>query len=457
MNGNPSVDWVPALAVLAVGLVCGALVAMRLFALSRSGPRSGPGVPVQVRDLAGKRDALLRQLRELEDTASKRTPEQLARERYALELETARVLLALDERGASERARPAPRRAAGKSRRGAGASSDRAGLRGFLWGTGSATALLLLGFFVYQSAKPRDPGGSVTGDVPMGGRPAAGDAIPDGEEARIQTALARNPQDIDGRLALVRVYLDRQDWMGVWKETVRILEQAPGHPQALAYQALVRLAMGQAEPAVSMLTKAVAADPDLIDAYAGLVIGYVRLGRVRDAEVTIARASKRFPDRAAEFRQLLEEQKREAAAVAQTSLAPGQSDPHAGLATPGQGTGSASAPARNGERRVAGTLDIEPSLRSAVAPGAVLFVFAREAGAVGGPPVAVKRLPPTFPAAFELTEADSMMGQPFPDPLLIEARLDSDGDPTTRAPTDPKARLDGVKAGRTDVHLVLRR
>ncbi len=457
MNGNPSVDWVPALAVLAVGLVFGALAVVRLFAVSRRGARSGPGVPVQLRDLAGKRDALLRQLRELEDTASKRTPEQLARERYALELETARVLLELDERGVSEGARRAPKSAAGKSRRSAGASSDRAGLRGFLWGTGSATALLLLGFFVYQSAKPRDPGGSVTGDVPMGGRSAAGSGSADDEEARSQAALARNPQDIDGRLALVRVYVGRQDWMGVWKETARILEQAPGHPQALAYQALVRLAMGQSDVAVNMLTKAVAADPDLIDAYAWLAVGYVRLGRVRDAEATIARASKRFPDRAAEFRQLLEEQKREAAAVAQTSLAPGQSDPHAGLATPGDGTSIAPAPARSGGRRVAGTVDIEPSLRSAVAPGAILFVFAREAGAVGGPPVAVKRLPPTFPAAFELTEADSMMGQPFPDPLLIEARLDSDGDPTTRSPTDPKARLDRVKAGRTDVRLVLRR
>ena len=456
MNGNPSVDWVPALAVLAVGLVFGALFVLRLFVVSRRAVRSDPGVPVQVRDLAGKRDALLRQLRELEDTASKRTPEQLARERYGLELETARVLLALDDRGPSEAARRPAKSAAGKSRRSAGASSDRAGLRGFLWGTGSATALLLLGFFVYQSAKPRDPGGSVTGDLPMGGRTAVGSGSADGEEAPIQAALARNPQDIDGRLALVRVYLGRQDWMGVWKETARILEQAPGHPQALAYQAVVRLAMGQADMAVNILTKAVAADPDLIDAYAWLVVGYVRLGRVRDAEATIARASKRFPDRAAEFRQLLAEQKREAA-VAQASLAPGKSDPHAGLATPGEGSSGAPAPARIGGRRVAGTVDIEPSLRSKVAPGAILFVFAREAGAVGGPPVAVKRLPPTFPAAFELTEADSMMGQPFPDPLLIEARLDSDGDPTTRAPTDPKARLDHVKAGRTDVRLVLRR
>jgi tetratricopeptide (TPR) repeat protein len=460
MNAIPSVDWVPALAVLGVGLVFGVLAVVRLFAISRRAARSGPAVPVQVRDLAGKRDALLRQLREMEDTASKRTPEQLARERYALELEAARVLLALDERGgpgAARRARKgAPASAAAKSRDSARASPDRAGLRGFLWGTGSATALLLLGLLVYQSARPREPGGSVTGDLPAGSRAQGGGATPDAEEAQIQAALARNPQDVGGRLALVRLYVDRQNWMGVWKETARILEQAPGNPPALAYQALVRLAMGQTEIAVDMLTKAVAADPDLIDAYAWLVMGEVRLGRVRDADATIARASKRFPDRAADFRQFLAEQKREAAA-ARTSLAPGQGDPHAGLGTPGEGASGAPAPARGGGRRVAGTVDIEPSLRSTVAPGAVLFVFARAAGAAGGPPVAVKRLPPTFPAAFELTEADSMMGQPFPDPLLIEARLDSDGDPTTRSPTDPKARMDRVKAGRTDVRLVLRR
>ena len=244
--------------------------------------------------------------------------------------------------------------------------------------------------------------------------------------------------------------------MGVWRETSRILEQAPGHPQALTYQGVVRLGMGQAQTAVAMLDKAIAADPDLIDAYAYLAVGYVRLGRARDADATIARAAKRFPERAAELRDMLAEQKREAM-VAQASVAPGEGDPHAGLGTPAEGSGGTPAPARSGGRRVAGTVDIDPSLRSTVAPGAILFVFARAAGAAGGPPVAVKRLPATFPATFELTEADSMMGQPFPDPLLLEARLDSDGDPTTRAPTDPKARLDGVKAGRTDVRLVLRR
>ena len=134
----------------------------------------------------------------------------------------------------------------------------------------------------------------------------------------------------------------------------------------------------------------------------------------------------------------------------------GAPDPHAGLATPAAGTQSAQRAGGSSGRRVSGTIDIDPSVRSRIAPGAVLFVFAREAGAAGGPPVAVKRLSPTFPAAFELGESDSMMGQPFPDSLVIEARLDSDGDPTTRSPTDPKARVERVKVGRSDVHLVLR-
>jgi hypothetical protein len=150
------------------------------------------------------------------------------------------------------------------------------------------------------------------------------------------------------------------------------------------------------------------------------------MGRVREAEATAAGGSERFPERAVDFQRLLEEHKRDPAS-------------------------------RGGGRRVAGTVDIEPSLKGTVAPGGILFIFARVAGVAGGPPVAVKRLPATFPAAFELTDADSMMGKPLPDRLLVEARLDSDGDPTTRSPADPKARLDGVKTGRTDLRLILRR
>ena len=289
MNAPASLDWFPALAVLAVGLVLGAVLVWRVFAASRHAARTSAGVPVQVRDLEGKRDALLRQLREMEDTASKSAPEQLARERYALELDAARVLLALDERGLSANATPATRRA---------------GVRGYLWGTGSVTALLLVGFFVVQSAKLREPGGSVTGEVPISSRGGTGEAT-ERKEAEIQAALARNPDEVDARLALARLYAARRDWKAVATQTARVLDLAPGNPQALAYQGLLSLIAGQNEVAVDALEKALAADPALMDGYLYLTVAYVRMGRMQDAEEAAAKASRRFPQRAGEFRRLL--------------------------------------------------------------------------------------------------------------------------------------------------------
>jgi hypothetical protein len=68
----------------------------------------------------------------------------------------------------------------------------------------------------------------------------------------------------------------------------------------------------------------------------------------------------------------------------------------------------------------------------------------------GGPPAAVKRLPiSTFPITVDLSAADSMMGQPLPKKMRIEARIDSDGDPLTKDPKDPSAVLDGVMMGQS--------
>jgi cytochrome c-type biogenesis protein CcmH len=451
VNVETSVDWIPALAILGAGVIFGAVLVWRLFSTSRRPARASSGVPAaELRDLAGRSEVLLRQLRELEDTASKRNPEQLARERYGLELEAAQSLLALEARGVS--AEPKRMATVPKQASAAVAVPTRAGLRGFLWGVGSAAGVLLLFLLVYQSAKPREPGGSVTGNTPMTGAPSAS-TPPDAAEAEIQATLARDPDNLDAHLALARLYVERQNWMAVWNETGKVLERAPGNAHALAYQSLVRLAMGQTDGAVTMLTKALASDPDLLEGYAYLALAHARAGRMGDAEAVIAKASKRFPERAPELRRYLADLKQQETAV--TQAGPGATDPHPGVGMPAQG---APAPAARAGRRVSGTVDIDPALRGSLQPGAILFVFARAAGAASeGPPVAVKRLPAVFPAAFELGESDSMMGQPLPDRLLIEARLDSDGDPTTRPPTDPKARLDQVKTGRTDVRLLLKK
>jgi hypothetical protein len=87
----------------------------------------------------------------------------------------------------------------------------------------------------------------------------------------------------------------------------------------------------------------------------------------------------------------------------------------------------------------------------------VLFVYVRNAHAEVGPPIAVKRLAAVFPASFDLGQADSMMGQEFPESVAVEARLDSDGNPLTRDPADPRVRIDDVPAGSTGLRLVLHR
>jgi hypothetical protein len=82
--------------------------------------------------------------------------------------------------------------------------------------------------------------------------------------------------------------------------------------------------------------------------------------------------------------------------------------------------------------------------------------LARAAGVTAGPPLAVKRLVPSaFPLAFELSDGDSMTGQPLPERVRIEARLDSDGNAATRDPNDPKGALDNVAVGAGGLKLVL--
>jgi hypothetical protein len=130
-------------------------------------------------------------------------------------------------------------------------------------------------------------------------------------------------------------------------------------------------------------------------------------------------------------------------------------DPHAGLATTSEPTTAATE--STGARSVAGTVDLDPGLQGSLAPGAVVFVTAREVGSTGGPPIAVKRLPAAFPLRFQLSSADAMLGGELPDHLKIEARVDSDGDPLTRDPKDPSAKVEGVTLGTQDLHLVLRR
>jgi tetratricopeptide (TPR) repeat protein len=442
------VAWGWPVGMLAAGVLVGLALLWRLRGAPAPATHASAPVPPELRDLDARLDALLGQLRELDDLADTRRPDQLARERYALELQAA---AALRDRERGTASLPATKKAKGPAAASAppaaapeptGFLATRPALRGFVWGALTAASIGALVFVVWRQARPREQGGTMTGDIPMLG----GGASPNDEMSQLKAAVAQNPEDVDARLDLAQLHLRQRDLMGVWNETQAVLARQPGHPRALSYQALVRMAMGQPEAAVAMLKQALETDPNLIEGYLHLALVYVRTDRIKEAEAVIQDASKRFPAQAPMLARVMTEMR----AVGSEPPA-GEDDPHAGVPAPGQGdVASADAPG------LAGVIELPDALRGRVGPGALVFVTVRDEAATGGPPVAVKRLAASsFPLPFSVGPADSMMGQPLPARARVEARVDSDGDPLTRVPTDPSARLDGVAAGSTRLRLVL--
>jgi tetratricopeptide (TPR) repeat protein len=468
------VEWGPAIAFLAGGIVIGAFILWRFVQRAPKAPPPAPGESLEQRDLRARFQALIAQLRELEDTGVKRTEAQRQEERIELELQAARTLLALDAL-----ASPAGK-GRKKGRAEAGATGDAVGeaalspaspapsrgssLAGFFWGIGTATAVGLLLLFVSQASKERAPGASVTGNTPTegGGGGEAGGGPDDGRAAEIgalQARVRQNPEDVGARLDLARLHLIREDMMAVFNETQAVLQRDPGNARALTYQSLVRLAMGQGDRAEEMLIQALQKDPDLLEGYMHLMFVYTRRGKPEQADATMKRAAVRFPERAKALRELLTQMQ---ATASEAPAADGSGDdPHAGVGVPGRAPSAAAAAARpsapgDSARSVAGVIDLDPAARGALGPGTVLFVTLREAGFGAGPPMAALRLvPSSFPLAFQIGQADSMRGDPLPDSVLVEARLDSDGDPITRPRSDPYGRQDDVKIGTRDLRLTL--
>ena len=105
---------------------------------------------------------------------------------------------------------------------------------------------------------------------------------------------------------------------------------------------------------------------------------------------------------------------------------------------------------------IRGTLRLAPELQGAQPSGAVLFLIARTAAA--GPPLAVKRIEaPRFPLDFEIGPADRMLESvPFAGAVLLSARLDTDGNATSRTPGDLQGSAgQPVSPGASGVEIVL--
>lgn len=410
-------DWASASAILAAGIVLGI---MFIYFVRRRPEPAVAAVDNGLRDLEAKRDALVQQLRDLDPTN--------AEERSRLEIETAQVLRRIDEQRKVER-RPPPV---------AGEAFDpirRATMVGFGWGAGSVLILGALAYLVMQSAKPREPNASVTGGETTSTMRAA-QPPPDPVVQQLEAAVQKSPDDLNARLELAKAYLERDNLMGVFDQTQYVLVRSPEEPRALTYQALVRMAMGQGGDAVGMLQRATKSDPSLLDAWVALAWANTAQGRTKEAEAAIAEAERRHPEEKARLEQVYAAMKQQAAARQAGGGEPPVNHPP---------IGAAEAPL---EPPIHVTLDLADSAKSKLRPGAVVFVIARAEGVAAGPPAAVKRLTGvTFPITFDLSSADSMMGQPLPPRVRLEARIDSDGNPLTKDPNDPVVVQDGVALG----------
>ena len=125
---------------------------------------------------------------------------------------------------------------------------------------------------------------------------------------------------------------------------------------------------------------------------------------------------------------------------------------------PGPGGGRGAAPAASGAqaRPIRGTIRLAPELERQVPPHAVLFLVLRSP--TPGPPTAVKRIPePHFPLDFRIGPDDRMIqAMPFSGPFRLSARVDADGNATTRTPGDLEGRVGRtLQPGDSGVDLVI--
>jgi len=433
---NAPTDWVSAIAILASGLVVGMLF-VYFFNRRKAAPKLGGEPDLELQDLEGKRDALVARLRE---------PGHSDAERRALETQTADVLRQLDK----HQRRPG---AAVRPAADAPVAAMNPTIKGFLWGAGSVAALAGLGYFVMQQAAPRAPDVPVTGGGPMAAQQQQQQpqAPPDPAVQRLEAAVQADPSNLQLRNDLAQMYLERDNLMGVFEQTKFVLEKSPDDGRALAYQGLVRLAMGDAGAATQMLQRATEVAPKNLDGWVARAWLYAQQKNLPEAEKMIASAIEQSPADRVRLEQVFQQMKIAASQRAQPAgqdLPPGHpsidgAPPAAPMAQAQGGTGRAGV-ADDG-RSVNVTIALDPGAASKTG---ILFVIARNP--LGGPPAAVKRLEGvTFPLTISLGSADSMMGQPLPDSFRLEARLDSDGDARTKPPTDPSAAQDGVVPGAT--------
>lgn len=387
--------WVLPLVVLGVGLVAGLV----LVIVSTGGGRRDSRAELQA-----DKDSLVDQLRTLQANRSKLDPAQFESRWTALLDEAAAALRELDQAGEGEEIGAAPAAGSGASR--------------LSWPTVvvGVSFFALLGVGLVQYSAPRQEGGSVTGTDLTGAAE---------RQAKLEAAeavLLDNPDDLDALNVLTYDALQTGDLSAAMKWMDRCRKVDPDNPEVRTHLAILQLSIGMTAKAVSELDAALEAEPTMSKALFWRGLAALRSDQ-RPAAIG-------FMERALEGASTPEERQAATQGLMEARRPPAQV-------------------------MLRGKLSLDPGTQ--MPAEGVLFVMVRRTPSAAGPPLAAVRLDPRgVPGSFSVTDRDLMMGGAWPDQVWVEARLDTDGNPSTKSDSDLlAARVGPFSPKAADVSLVL--
>jgi tetratricopeptide (TPR) repeat protein len=424
--------WMPALTVLGVAAAAGGALAWRT--------RGGTGLPSAARaertDRATEKDAAYALLREHHAArAGWADPEAWDAELGRLErgaaialrdLETARDAVPTDEAPA-----PTPR--------------PGSGWRGVAWTVATCGFLAGLGWWVQEAATPRAEGQSVTG-----GQASAGPDL-----SALEADVAAHPDDVAAKNRLGHAYLSAERAMDAFKLAEDVAKLRNDDPEARTHQAVVLLGMGDVVTAGRVLDRVLAQAPAMPEALGWRGAIHYQIGEYAQAATRWQAAVDADPSLRDQLAPLIAAAKDPATPARRAAEAAAAQAAATGPSASPDGAHPTTTDATPDPRDVVGTIEAPDG---ALRPGDLLFLSARPEGVTSGPPTWVQRLQPTaFPVSFRIGPANAMLGGDPPAKVVLTARIDRDGNPTSKGPDDLEGRSGPVAPGAADVRITLGR
>lgn len=387
--------WGPPLVVLGGALVVGAVIAVRAIQQGRA-LRAAPA-----ENLAARKEQLLEALHEVDADRAKIGEEAWRARREALVDQAADTLRALDQGEAEAPADAAP----------AAAEGGRS-WRVAAWATAVVAFFGALAWVLASNTSQRAEGQPMTGGSPR----------PDPLVVNAERALEANPNDLDALNTLTWAAIRGRDLQGAMSYLERARAQAPEDPYVLTHLAVLQLQIGMNDRAEFALQRALELQPGQPRALLFLALSRLQKG---DQEGGVAALEQVLSGQAS-----TEERQMANALLTQAKAPPPQT-------------------------RVTGTVSVAEG--QTLPEQGLLFIIARRSAEGGGPPVAALRLPLTsLPYSFTMTDKDMMLGGAWPENVWVQARVDADGNPSTKGEGDVESAVVGpIASGATEVGLVL--